>query len=369
MLLLFALLSSGCPRNRGLIMLRDADDPWMYGHEEDPLGTDAESTRFAVVGDMGLPGITQAVVAQGVVKACGGECDFVLLLGDNLYEEGVKDARDQARLACMVGRYPSEHKYLVLGNHDYIIDTPQIARARNELAWIRKDVADDGGVGARGRFHFYSFRAGPVRVLGIDTNFLVRGIIDESHLDLLKFMGRMRPGIDDWVIVFGHHPYVSNGAHGDAGSFREGGFRLWPGALFQHFMSQRVMGRADLYLAGHDHNLQFFSNPHGHGTAQLLSGSGAKCTGRGAYASDRAEMERYGFGFALVEAHRDRMVVSFHDYDGKRFWGAWRTRQDARWKPLDGVPQRSVDTRHRCADELRMMTSRTAVQTCLDLTR
>jgi hypothetical protein len=338
-----------------LLLEQDKGSEWMLGDELAPALRDENVVRFAAVGDVGVSGVVQATVAAGVTRACDGRCDFVLLLGDNLYEEGVADDDDAARLACLVSRYPTKRKYMVLGNHDYIITSPELERARNELQWIRDDMGQKRPTGAAGRYHFYRFRAGPARFVGLDTNFLVRGRIDSSYLDLSRWLGRLRPMKDEWVIVFGHHPYVSNGPHGDAGTYRESGFQLWPAPFFQHFMNQQVIARADLYIAGHDHNLQFFSRANGYNTAQLLSGSGAKCNPRGDRATERADMERYGHGFALVEVSRERMVVSFHDYRGRRFWGTWRTRSDPEWRALDGLPKRSIDTRYRCGGEIARM--------------
>jgi hypothetical protein len=203
-----------------------------------------------------------------------------------------------------------------------------------------------------------------VRLYGLDTNFLVRGKVGAMYTELARWLGRLRPRDDEWVIVFGHHPYFSNGEHGGVGSYRDAFFTLWAGLQMQHFFKQYVLGRADLYLAGHDHNLQFFARTDGYDTAQVVSGSGARCNGRGGGAAHSADMERYGHGFALVEAKRDRLTVSFHDYDGKGFWGAWRTRKEPRWRALGGFPERSVDTASHCLDERIVMEQRVEPAPC-----
>jgi hypothetical protein len=354
-----AALVAGCSMVQPLVLQRrpaSEKDPWIFGEEIAPPVDDPDEIVFAAVGDMGSPGVVQATIAKGVEKACEGRCDFVLLLGDNLYWEGVEDRGDEETLSCLVGQYPSKRKYLVLGNHDYIPTRPDLTRARNQLNWIRKSAEDTrDGVGAAGRFHFYRFQAGFVKLVALDTNILVRGRVNSTYAELARWLGPLRSSADEWIIMFGHHAYVSNGEHGDAGTYLEGGFKLWPATFLQHFFTQHVIGRAHLYIAGHDHNLQFFSRSRGYNTAQIVSGSGSKCNPRGDRAADRAEMERYGYGFALVEARRGRLTVSFHDYNGKRFWGAYRTPLDPEWHPLNGFPKTSVDTTDRCPRDYSRM--------------
>lgn len=335
-----------------------ANDPMAFGREHDPVPPDAPRVRFAAIGDVGNRDWIQGTIARGVHAACDGQCDFVVLLGDNLYDEGVADETDAERLACIVERYPSDHAYLVLGNHDYRISAPLLSRARNQLRWIREDTAPDGGTEARGGFHFYRLQAGPVDLIGLDTNYLVRSKLRVDYEDLLGWLGRLQHRSGRWTIVMGHHPYASNGAHGNAGAYRDGGLRIWPGRFFQFFMQKHVLGRADLYLAGHDHNLQFFSRLQGMDTAQVVSGAGAKCRVRGD-ATNVADMERYGYGFAIVEATSEALTVRFHDFRGAPFWAARRTRKAPHWAVIEG-PRHLRDTTTHCEDEARQMSPNTA---------
>jgi hypothetical protein len=355
--LVVATLLLACARVKRLEMPLTRGDPWAFGEESAPPMPEPKEgaepfVRFAAVGDMGDSTLVQAMVARGVKRACDGKCQFVLLLGDNLYESGVSGKSDEEELSCLVESYPTSAKYLVLGNHDYTIINPSLPQARNQLGWIRREAKRGArGTGARGQHHFYRFRAGNVRLVGIDTNFLLRARLDASYRDLYDWLGTLRPRRDEWVIVFGHHAYVSNGGHGNAGAFREGPISVWPGRFFGYFLGSRVFGRADLYIAGHDHNLQFFANVDDGPTAQVVSGSGARCNPRGPLPSERAMMERYGYGFALIEATRDVLQVGFHDARGRRFWGAWRERRNATWKPMKGFDARVIETAPRCEQE------------------
>ena len=57
-----------------------------------------------------------------------------------------------------------------------------------------------------------------MKFVGLDTNILVRGRVNSTYSDLARWLGPLRSDPDEWIIVFGHHAYVSNGQHGDAGT-------------------------------------------------------------------------------------------------------------------------------------------------------
>jgi hypothetical protein len=330
----------GCTRSDRLVL----EETWTFGSEEAPRIDDGDVV-FAAVGDMGDANRMQAAVAEGVQRACDDRCDFVLLLGDNRYEAGVATTTDEAALECIVESYPTRFKYLVLGNHDYSPVTPKLERARAELAWVRSTTGRR--VGARGAHHFYAFEAGPVRLFALDTNYLVRGRINARYRDIVESMGWLEKRDDGWTVVFGHHPMMSTGSHGSAGEFREGRFKLWDGRFFRHFMRQHVLGRADVYVSGHDHLLEFFPRILGTETAQVVSGSGARCRGKGHDAETEPWLEHYGHGFALVNATPERLTVRYYDYDGDIIWGVTRT-HDGEWRPLAGFDTRQLSERNLC---------------------
>ncbi len=329
-------------------------DDWTFG-DEGIVPDDDGAVVFAAVGDMGKANVPQAVVANGVRRACADRCDFVVLLGDNVYESGVADADDERALACMIGKYGIGRVYSVLGNHDYDPVEPTMARARRELGWIRRDERASDGVGAHGDHHFYRFQAGPVRLVALDTNLLVRGVFDEdAYGRLARWLGPLHRDDDEWLIVLGHHPYVSNGSHHSAGVFLDAGLSLWPGRFFHDVMARHVMGRADLYLAGHDHNLQFIPNVDDGRTAQVVSGSGSKCNPPPATRDFDEALEHYGYGFAVVEASAGELTVGFHDAWGAPLWQMRRTRV-ADWRATGRVPRASERTSRCDEDRARMV--------------
>ena len=85
-----------------------------------------------------------------------------------------------------------------------------------------------------------------------------------------------------WKIAFTHHPYLSNGQHGNAGLY-DGVPPLEPltrriaGEIYRDWFQSNICGKVDLFLAGHDHELQFLKAvPECGKTLFIISGAGAK---------------------------------------------------------------------------------------------
>ncbi len=64
------------------------------------------------------------------------------------------------------------------------------------------------------------------------------------------------------LIVYGHHPLYSSGTHGDNQ------------ILIDRLQPLLAVNRADLYLAGHDHNIEIRKTLDG--INQVVSGAGGK---------------------------------------------------------------------------------------------
>jgi len=81
-----------------------------------------------------------------------------------------------------------------------------------------------------------------------------------------------------WKIAFGHHTYVSNGAHGNAGDYEWLPFAvpILSGQNVKDFMDDSICGKVDVYFCGHDHNRQWLQPKCG--TEFIVSGSAAKFT-------------------------------------------------------------------------------------------
>lgn len=293
--------------------------------------TDDGVVRFFAIGDAGVSdptdatklGATAEYVARLTDSVCAarGGCDFGVFLGDNVYETGVSGPAARAYLEGFAERYSAgwtRPLYFVLGNHDYHPVFPTQARAEEELRLIESIGTKHAGL-VRGSAHFFQFRAGPVELFAWDTNHLVHaceaapGGTPDCVAGRDDALRALRASTSPFRVWLGHHPYWSNGAHGDAGDFLDE-VSLWRGAALQQLMREHVIGVADLALSGHDHNLQAFAH---RGTALVVSGAGAKSTDlRPRGLRDPALFEKDAvLGMALIEATADKLTVELYGGD------------------------------------------------------
>ena len=186
------------------------------------------SVKFAVIGDSGRGDQAQHEVARQMVSWRGRfEYDFVLMLGDNVYDSHTPEdyvARFEAPYKPLLDAGVTFHA--AIGNHD---DPNQIyydkfnMGGQRYFSFRRSEISLDGITG------------GGVRFFALDTRSL-----DPAQLEWL------RRGLDDsnsrWKIVYGHHPLYTSGRYSSgARSLRES---LEP---------VLVAGNADVVLAGHEH--------------------------------------------------------------------------------------------------------------------
>jgi hypothetical protein len=267
---------------------------------------DPTVVRLAALGDTGRGDPNQRRVAKGVVRACQERgCDAIALLGDLLYPNGMESDDDPRAADWIAAPYApvGVPLLLVLGNHDYGRGRDRES-ARRLLRWARSHP------GIVLPAEAWDVRVGAVHLFGLDTNtafqfgdapqrtWLTRGL-DESDAP--------------WKVVLGHHPYLSNGDHGNAGSY-EGwsGVPIMSGAGLLRLFEGALCGRADLYLAGHDHNRQLLEAC---GVDLVVSGGGSATTPL----VDRGNQPRFASaepGFAWLELGADTGRIVFMDADG-----------------------------------------------------
>ncbi len=234
--------------------------------------------RIIALGDTGTGSSDQYLVAAGVAAKCAASgCDFGFLLGDNFYNTGVTGPDDVQFEDKFQGPYGELGFpfYVVLGNHDYGGDGAgyEFDKGAHYLAYAQ---AHDNFILPA---EYYSFEEGPATILAPGTNLVfwdrdgaigVQGDYYKTVLD-----GSSRP----WRIVFGHHPYLSNGKHGNAGEYD--GVPWLPianGANVKKLFDDYLCGRVDLYVSGHDHSRQVLPGTTSCPATFVVSGAGAKVT-------------------------------------------------------------------------------------------
>lgn len=252
--------------------------------------------RFLAWGDAGHGSPEQAATAEAARRVCADAgCGFVVGLGDNVYDDGVEALDDDEFRTKFEDPYRnlSLPFYMVLGNHDVLGDVDaQIAYS---------DVSQKWRMPARS----YWFQEGDVVFVALDLTRLAEGD-DSGAEELARFAEEQLARPASWHVVFSHFPYASNGKHGN-------------GSLaLRAFLEEHVCGRADLYLAGHDHDLQWLAEQPGcAGTELVVSGAASKAR---PLAGDDVPAH-FGVGnvtgFFWFEATEDRLVGRTYSTEGE----------------------------------------------------
>ncbi len=266
-----------------------------------PLGI-----RFIAFGDTGTGKEGQFQVAAAVEQVCAARgCDFAVALGDNIYESGAANEYDPQFETKFEIPYAnlSMPFYMVLGNHDNSYDPstgyhgqdPGIGHwweAGNvQVAYHYREnrTSEKWQLPAR----YYAFDEGNVSFLGLDSNTLMYRNIQPGAWDQAQdaqeqwIQEAMEQANGTWKIAVAHHPYISNGEHGDAGNYEGHNYEPVTGSqqvphpasgfYIKEFYEQHLCGKVDFILSGHDHDLQWLNATDSCGATQfIVSGAGAK---------------------------------------------------------------------------------------------
>lgn len=279
--------------------------------EPEPEPTVLERVRFLTIGDSGSGSDGAYAVGQAMADICavklGAEndperpgCDFVVGLGDNIYESGVTSVDDpQFEEKFELPFEPVDLPfYLVLGNHDNTayVGGDGAGNARGEFQvdytyfdgrlsdrWIMPDryFQQDAGEIESG--------APLVSLFALDSNPIAGGFADADldyayhtyGINQLNWAVSAIGGSQaEFKIGLAHHPYLSNGSHGNAGNYDGVPSEILPvlaGDRWRAFMEEAVCDKADFFFAGHDHDLQVIDAvPECGRTEFVVSGAASK---------------------------------------------------------------------------------------------
>ncbi len=248
------------------------------------LQASADPIGFLAFGDSGKGNLLPIRRRQCTMKKfCQHEkCQFVTLLGDNIYPKGVEDVNDiqwedKFREPYAPLNIPF---FAALGNHDYLGNVQaEIDYTFHSTFWNMPS-------------RYYTFTRGKVDFFVIDTNdfdvtqraWLAKAITDSKAT---------------WKLVYGHHPIYSYGMHGDTAQ------------LITELLPV-LKGKVDLYLCGHDHDKQFLD---GEGLPMLVSGTAAET--RRVKKGPRTVFEASTLGFSHILIEDNRLQIRFLDKIGK----------------------------------------------------
>jgi tartrate-resistant acid phosphatase type 5 len=280
-------------------------------------GKDAgPALRFVAVGDTGKGNDGQYQVGATIGALCEKQgCDFVALLGDNFYPSGVSSADDAQWQTAFEKPYASVKApfYAVLGNHDYGGDGIgwELPKAQAELDYAKLHsnfVLPD--------FH-YRFQKGEVDFFVADTNRSMFSVDDDMRQHFATWLPESTA---TWKIVLAHHPYLSNGRHGNAGSY-DGVPLIQLGHGVKEFVEAEVCGLADLYIDGHDHELEWIQSTctregSSINTEFVVSGAGATTTGFQSAALNAYYWHSEQIGFVYFVIAGRTLTGTFFDASG-----------------------------------------------------
>ena len=243
--------------------------------------------RVLAFGDFGDGGSRQEEMAEAMRQFHDRKrFDLAITLGDNFYPAGIASPsddrwrRDFERLYGPL-RIPF---FACLGNHDWVLaDSPtaEILRSARSNSWRMPAMR-------------YAFTAGPVQFFAIDTNLVTRSELDWLDAELGRSKAR-------WKIVYGHHPVYSDGLYRDDPALRDS---LMP----------VLRGRANLYICGHEHDLEHLVQD---GSVHFVVAGGGGAALYPIKPSSRSIFAAKQNGFAVIEADSRSVSVSFVDSDLK----------------------------------------------------
>jgi tartrate-resistant acid phosphatase type 5 len=257
-----------------------------------------KSIRVLAFGDFGTGSPQQLQVAAAMREYHRkSPFDFGITLGDNFYPNGVSSPDDpqwKAKWEDLYGPLGLSF-YATLGNHDYIrADGPaaEILHTQKSPTWKMPAT-------------YYTYTAGPVQFFAIDTIELSDSPLPNKELAWLD--AELVKSKAKWKIVYGHYQIYS-ATRGDEQNLIK---RLLP----------VMRNRVDVYLCGHDHNLQELKPEDG--VHFFVSGGG----GAGSYPFRfpdyrHSVFKQEQYGFTVLDADNEQLRMQFIDLNGKELYSS-----------------------------------------------
>lgn len=243
-----------------------------------------KKVRFIAVGDTGTGTKSQYDVAKAMKEKCDKSgCDFVILLGDNIYNSGVKSIYDSQFKTKFEDPYKDLDMkfYATLGNHDYRGNVQaQVDYTKLSKKWVMPART-------------YNFSHEFVDFFSIDTN-------DPSDTQRERLSKDIKRAKGKWQVVFGHHPRYTNGVYGNATGKQAS------------LIDKPLCGQAEVYLSGHEHTKQHLKSVCGIEHVVIGTGAGLRKAGVG----KNTLFSKATLGFAWFEFDENNMYFEIIDTKG-----------------------------------------------------
>ncbi len=257
--------------------------------------------HIAAMGDFGSGEPGQIEVAKAMARRnAQAPFTFGITMGDNFYRCGVRSVNDPKWKTRWEDLYTSLGIlfYASLGNHDYghppIICPAGGASADSEIAYTK--LSRSWRMPAR----YYTYSAGPVRFIAIDTE----GWSNEQ-LDWIKKIladTANESGVK-WRVAYGHHPMYTSGVH-----LNERRISVLRRDLFPVLKAANV----DLYICGHDHDMERLKVD---GVDMLIAGSGGADLRKVRHQEADSIFAAKSYGFLDIDITDQHIAAQFYDPD------------------------------------------------------
>ena len=293
-----------------------------------------QNLTVLVTGDAGTGEAGQHAVATAARSLFADEpLSLAIGLGDNIYEDGPESPDDDEFAAKFeVPNTGLDVPWLMaLGNHDNTLIVP------GDGSWLERGNNEVGYHARSPRWwmpsRYYSVAlpaANPVaEFFVLDLNPLCAYIPQllgywapngQYMMDQRKWLrDSLSASSARWKFVCNHFPYIANGPHGNAGAY-DGVPGLLPhanGTFVKELFDQEVRGRAQFFLAGHDHSQQVLAPTAATGGAhQIVSGAAAKTVGGQSRITNPALYQNFSsLGFMVLDLSPAAVSVRVYSVD------------------------------------------------------
>lgn len=323
---------------KGNLAITARFEPIVYAQDPAPSST----VRFVALGDMGEGNSTQQFVADAMRKVCdeSGGCQFVTGLGDNIYHENPLTPFDTAFEVKFEAPYAELDMpfYMSLGNHDNDLLFDGLGGFNHagdiQVAYTHREHKASNKWQMPDRYYHFSapqqVSAPLVDFFALDSNPLVTAVELAPTYEVNTYKALQREWFANtlaaskapWKIAYGHHPYVSNGRHGNAGKYDgipaiEDITGRMSGKVYREWFQQTVCGKVDVFIAGHDHDLQMLhAVPDCGKTWFIVSGGGSKARTFGDDNRNAVYWQHDSIaGFFLIEISGNQLQASAYTVD------------------------------------------------------
>jgi len=320
--------------------------------------------RFVAFGDAGQAAqagpAAQTAVGDAMAAVCAARgCDFALEFGDNFYLSGVTSTSDAQWQTKFEGPYANLKLpiFATLGNHDnsqgpgegssnargefqvgYHTATENVSKKWNMPSRYYRFTAplstqgNDFTINTPAGYtlpsaaeaplvEFFSLDSSPLTAIFADVN-PAFNYLTYGPTQLQWYQQALTNSKAPWKIAFAHHPYVSNGLHGNAGTF-DGTPAALPGTtngkpwLDFHNASSCTMG-LDFFMFGHDHDIEWLKPVAGCNakTEFILSGTSEQPRAFGDAARNATHYQKENvLAFFWFEFEGDKMTGAAYVLD------------------------------------------------------